>query len=96
MIKNLSKIVINNGGTISPLILPSELTHGTGLCNVALFEDKGNIIANIRHVHYSLYHSEFNQKFNCKCGGKYTYKNKERHFKSPKHRGYEINLHVIS
>ena len=70
MIKNLSKIVINNGGTISPLILPSELTHGTGLCNVALFEDKGNIIANIRHVHYSLYHSEFNQKFNCKCGGK--------------------------
>jgi len=68
MIKNLSKIVINNGGTISPLILPSELTHGTGLCNVALFEDKGNIIANIRHVHYSLYHSEFNQKFNCKWG----------------------------
>ena len=69
MIKNLSKIVINNGGDITPLIIPSELTDGTGLCNVSIFiDDNGDILANIRHVHYTLYHSEFNQKFYCKWG----------------------------
>ena len=69
MIDNLAKIVINNGGFISPLIIPSKHTDGTGLCNVSLFEEEnGDIIANIRHVHYTLYHSEFNQKFNCIWG----------------------------
>ena len=69
MIKNLSKIVINNGGDITPLIIPSDLTDGTGLCNVSIFiDDNGDILANIRHVHYTLYHSEFNQKFYCKWG----------------------------
>jgi len=64
MIDNLAKIVIDNGGTISPLIIPGELTDGTGLCNVSVFiDDNDDIIANIRHVHYSLYHSEFNQNF---------------------------------
>ena len=70
MIKNLSKIVINKGGSITPLIIPSELTDGTGLCNVSIFiDDNGDVLANIRHVHYTLYHSEFNQKFYCKWGG---------------------------
>ena len=69
MIDNLAKIAINNGGFISPLIIPSKHTDGTGLCNVSLFkEENGDIIANIRHVHYTLYHSEFNQKFNCVWG----------------------------
>tara|TARA_R110000796_G_C14514738_1_gene430249 strand:+ start:405 stop:1451 length:1047 start_codon:yes stop_codon:yes gene_type:complete len=69
VIDNLAKIAINNGGSISPLIIPGELTDGTGLCNVSLFEEEnGDIIANIRHVHYTLYHSEFDQKFNCKWG----------------------------
>ena len=69
MIDNLAKIAINNGGSISPLIIPSKHTEGTGLCNVSLFEEEnGDIIANIRHVHYTLYHSEFNQKFNCIWG----------------------------
>ena len=69
MIKNLSKIVINKGGSITPLIIPSELTDGTGLCNVSIFiDDNGDVLANIRHVHYTLYHSEFNQKFYCKWG----------------------------
>ena len=64
MIDNLAKIVIVNGGSISPLIIPGELTDGTGLCNVSVFiDDNDDIIANIRHVHYSLYHSEFNQNF---------------------------------
>ena len=64
MIDNLVKLVVNNGGTISPLIIPGELTDGTGLCNVSVFiDDNDDIITNIRHVHYSLYHSEFNQNF---------------------------------
>ena len=69
MISNLSKIVINNGGSITPLIIPSKVTDGTGLCNVSIFIDNnGEVLANIRHVHYTLYHSEFNQKFSCKWG----------------------------
>ena len=64
MIDNLAKLVVDNGGTISPLIIPGELTDGTGLCNVSVFiDDNDDIITNIRHVHYSLYHSEFNQNF---------------------------------
>ena len=69
MIDNLAKIVLDNGGSIAPLIIPGHLTDGTGLCNVSVFIDKnGDILASIRHVHYSLYHSEFNQKFHCKWG----------------------------
>jgi|TARA_R110002012_G_scaffold124614_2_gene275749 hypothetical protein len=69
MIDNLAKIVIDNGGSISPLIIPGNLTDGTGLCNVSVFiDDNDDIIANIRHVHYSLYHSEFNQNFYCVWG----------------------------
>ena len=29
-----------------------------------------------------------NEKIYCECGGKYTYKNKARHIKSPKHQSY--------
>ena len=69
ILDNISQIAIHNGGSITPLIIPSELTGGTGLCNVAIFiDDNGELLANIRHVHYSLYHSEFNQKYYCKWG----------------------------
>ena len=69
ILDNISQIAIHNGGSLTPLIIPSELTGGTGLCNVAIFlDDNGDLLANIRHVHYSLYHSEFNQKFYCKWG----------------------------
>ncbi len=53
MIDNLAKLVVDNGGTISPLIIPGELTDGTGLCNVSVFiDDNDDIITNIRHVHF--------------------------------------------
>ena len=69
MIDNLAKLAIDNGGSIAPLIIPGDLTDGTGLCNVSVFIDNNDdIIANIRHVHYSLYHSEFNQNFYCVWG----------------------------
>jgi hypothetical protein len=64
MIKNLSKLCLDNGGKIAPLIIPSKLTSGTGLCNVSVYNDEEHgLIANVRHVHYTLYHSEFDQKF---------------------------------
>jgi len=64
MIDNLSKLCLDNGGRITPLIIPGELTNGTGLCNVSVYDDEEHgLIANVRHVHYTLYHSEFDQKF---------------------------------
>mgnify|MGYP003686713603 CR=1 FL=1 len=69
MIKNLAKLAIDNGGLLTPLIIPGELTDGTGLCNVSIYKEAdGRLIANVRHVHYSLYHAEFDQKFYCKYG----------------------------
>tara|TARA_A100000172_G_scaffold81160_1_gene73456 strand:- start:2806 stop:3816 length:1011 start_codon:yes stop_codon:yes gene_type:complete len=64
MINNLSKLCLDNKGVISPLIIPAELTNGTGLCNVSIYDDKEHgLIANVRHVHYTLYHCEFDQNF---------------------------------
>lgn len=64
MINNLVKLSIDNGGSISPSIIPSNLIDGTGLCNSSIFiDDNGDILLNIRHVHYLLYHSEFEQKY---------------------------------
>jgi hypothetical protein len=64
MIRNLSKLCIDNGGKLSPSIIPGDLTDGTGLCNSSIFIDtNGDILLNLRHVHYTLYHSEFQQKY---------------------------------
>ena len=64
MIRNLTKLCLDNGGSISPSIIPGDLIDGTGLCNSSIYiEENGDIILNLRHVHYSLYHSEFKQKF---------------------------------
>ena len=57
---------------------------------------KSRYIANKQHYIESATKSyiknkdHLNKKINCKCGGKYTYKNKKRHLESIKHRGYEI------
>ena len=60
---NFVKRVLAEGGTIKPLIIPSELTNGTGLCNPSVYVDGDQILCNIRHVGYNLYHSEFEQKY---------------------------------
>ena len=45
MINNLAKLVINNGGTITPLILPEKEGRGMGLCNVSIFlDDNGELL----------------------------------------------------
>ena len=69
MLNNLSKFVINNGGSITPLLLSEEQGRGMGLCNVSIYlDDNGDILANIRNVHYILYHDEFGQNFHCRWG----------------------------
>ena len=69
MIENLAKLAIQDGGILSPSLIPGKLTDGTGLCNSSVFiDDNGDILLNIRHVHYTLYHSEFDQKYWCGWG----------------------------
>jgi predicted GH43/DUF377 family glycosyl hydrolase len=60
---NLVKHLITQGGRIKPLLIPSSLTNGTGLCNPSIFVDGEDILVNIRHVGYNLYHSEKTQKY---------------------------------
>jgi len=64
----LVKTILDAGGSIVPLIVPSELTEGTGLCNPSVLVDEDRILVNIRHVKYSLYHSEFDSKFVSRWG----------------------------
>jgi hypothetical protein len=58
MIRNLAKIAIEGGGSVTPVIIPSSLTDGTGLCNPAINKIDGKLKLNLRHVKYNLYHSE--------------------------------------
>ena len=55
---NFVKHVLENGGIIKPLIIPAELTNGTGLCNPSVFVEDNKILVNLRHIQYTLYHSE--------------------------------------
>lgn len=56
---NLAKLAVDNGGSIKPLIIPTNLTGGTGLMNPSIFIDEDNVIkVNLRHVNYTFYHSE--------------------------------------
>lgn len=68
MIYNLAKLVLERGGSITPLKISSEHTNGTGLCNPSIFVDGDNILAILRHVGYDMYHSEFQQKFQGRWG----------------------------
>jgi hypothetical protein len=58
---NFVKLALENGGTIKPLIIPAEYTNGTGLCNPSVFVENGKILVNVRHIQYTLYHSELNK-----------------------------------
>lgn len=52
------KFVLEDGGFIKPLIIPSHLTNGTGIMNPSIFNMDGKLLVNIRHVNYTFYHSE--------------------------------------
>lgn len=61
---NLVKRSLEKGGKLAPIVIPKGLTAGTGLMNPSIFIDKdGDILVNLRHVNYTLYHSENMQKF---------------------------------
>jgi hypothetical protein len=61
---NLVQKSVSQGGKLAPLILPHDLTSGMGLMNPSIFiDDDGDILVNIRHVNYTLYHSEGDQRF---------------------------------
>ena len=56
--KNFVKKALEAGGSIHPLIIPAELTNGTGLMNPSVMILNNKIIVIIRHVNYTFYHSE--------------------------------------
>ena len=49
---------LKRGGSIHPITLPKELTGETGIMNPSIFQYEGRILLNVRHVNYTLYHSE--------------------------------------
>ena len=61
---NLVQKAVGQGGKLSPLIIPSDITGGTGLMNPSVFiDDDGDILCIVRHINYSLYHAENDQRF---------------------------------
>jgi len=51
--------VLKSGGIIKPMIIPSKTNNQTGLFNpTVIVEDTGEIVVNIRHCQYTIYHSE--------------------------------------
>ena len=40
---HLAKAALDAGGKIQPLIIPSELTNGTGLFNPSIYNDNGKL-----------------------------------------------------
>ena len=60
---NFVKQVIEAGGSLHPITIPSLHTEGTGLTNPSIFVKDGKIQLNLRHVQYTLWHNENLQKF---------------------------------
>jgi len=61
---NLVQQSVQQGGKLRPLIIPASVTGGTGLMNPSPFvDDDGDILLILRHINYTLYHSENNQRF---------------------------------
>ena len=66
---NLVQKAVQQGGKLAPLVISEGLTSGTGLMNPSIFIDNdGDILVNLRHVNYTLYHSEGEQRFPSRWG----------------------------
>ncbi|CAB4174074.1 hypothetical protein UFOVP965_19 [uncultured Caudovirales phage] len=66
---NLVQLAVQHGGKLAPIVIPEGLTSGTGLMNPSIFIDEdGDILVNLRHVNYTLYHSENKQRFPSRWG----------------------------
>jgi len=78
MYENLVKTIINDyNGTIKPLIIDSKLTNGTGITNSSLLVENDKIHMIMRHVEYTLYHCENEQKYQSADQGPLSYYHKE-------------------
>ena len=66
---NLVQRAVAHGGKLAPIVISKGLTSGTGLMNPSVFvDDDGDILVNLRHVNYTLYHSENTQQFPSRWG----------------------------
>lgn len=66
---NLVQKAVSSGGKLAPLVISHGLTSGTGLMNPSIFiDDDGDILVNLRHVNYTLYHAENRQKYPSRWG----------------------------
>ena len=66
---NLVQRAVQYGGELAPLVISKGLTSGTGLMNPSIFIDNdGDILVNLRHVNYTLYHAENKQLFSSRWG----------------------------
>ena len=64
MIKRpIAQISLESGGVLKPLIISPHLLGGTGVINPSIFIDGDDTIMLLRHVNYSLFHSEKKQTF---------------------------------
>jgi FkbM family methyltransferase len=80
--QGLVKIALDTGGSIHPLIIPADKTNGTGLMNPSIYQDGDRLLVNIRHVNYTLYHSE-NKKFQHRYGPlQYLHPENDRHLRT--------------
>jgi len=70
---NLTKKIIELDGIIKPLLINSKFTNGTGICNPSLLYNDGKLHIILRHVEYTLYHSEGNQQFQSRYEGPLSY-----------------------
>jgi FkbM family methyltransferase len=78
----LVSVALSRGGSLHPLIIPAEKTNGTGLMNPSIYVDGDRILCNIRHVNYTLYHSE-NKKFQHRYGPlQYLHPENDRHLRT--------------
>lgn len=64
----LVKQVLDAGGSIVPLVIPSEVSGGTGLMNPSPLVWNGRLIMNLRQINYILYHAEAMKTFNNRWG----------------------------
>ena len=59
--KPIAQLSLESGGILKPLIISPHLLGGTGVINPSIFIDGDDTIMILRHVNYSLYHSEKKQ-----------------------------------
>ena len=78
MYENLVKTIINDyDGTIKPLIIDKDITNGTWITNSSIFVEDDKIHLIMRHVEYTLYHCENEQKYQSAEQGPLSYYHRE-------------------